>query len=84
MFRVAFDPDLPAVAAHPFNAKGKQFAAGDAVDWKALGISERIALDLWLAGTISHPVANTAPVSAGPSVTVPPPAPQPTKRSQRR
>jgi len=54
------------------------------VDWKALGISERIALDLWLAGTISHPVANTAPVSAGPSVTVPPPAPQPTKRSQRR
>lgn len=78
MHRIAFDPSLPVVAAAPFMAKGTQFAAGAPVDWRAIGVSERIALDWWLAGLISHPVAPAGTVGVvvtpGERVAVTPPS----------
>jgi len=83
VFRIAFDPNLPVVASQPFEAKGERFAAGSAVDWKRLGISEFVLRDWYRACLISHPVeANTTPVSVGPQTAAKAPSP-PAKRSQR-
>lgn len=49
MFNIAFNPALPVKAASPFQARGRSFAAGDSVDWRALGIDELILRDLWRA-----------------------------------
>lgn len=56
MYRVAFDPALPVVAAQPFSAAGQSFAAGDRVDWRALGIDERTLFEWWRACMVVHPV----------------------------
>lgn len=60
MYRIAFDPALPLVAASPFDARGKRFASGAEVDWRELGVSEAIVYDWWLAGLVVHPVPDTA------------------------
>jgi len=75
MHRIAFDPSLPVVAGHRFMAKGQTFEAGSSVDWRALGVDERMALDWWLAGTISHPLDAT-PTPPPPAIASPAPAPQ--------
>lgn len=69
MHRIAFDPSLPVVAAGPFMAKGTQFAAGAPVDWRAMGVSELVALDWWRAALISHPIPALVAVVATPGET---------------
>lgn len=56
MFRIAFDPKLPVVAASPFTAAGRKFASGDVVDWRALGITEQTLYEWWLACLVVHPL----------------------------
>lgn len=56
MYRIAFDPSLPVVAASPFTAAGRKFASGDSVDWRALGIDERTLFDWWQAMIVVHPL----------------------------
>jgi len=56
MYRVAFNPELPVQAAAPFMASGREYAAGDSVDWKALGVTEHTLLDWWRAGLVVHPI----------------------------
>ena len=60
MFRIAFDPALPLVAAQPFTAAGQSFASGDPVDWHALGITEQTLYEWWLATLVAHPLAAPA------------------------
>lgn len=60
MFRIAFDPSLPVVAAQPFTALGRKFASGDVVDWRALGITEQMLYEWWLATLVAHPLAAPA------------------------
>jgi hypothetical protein len=52
MFNIAFNTDLPVAAASPFTASGRVFAAGDAVDWRALGVSELVLFDWWRANLV--------------------------------
>ena len=56
MYRVAFDPALPVVATAPFMAAGVDIAAGDAVDWRAMGVTVEVLRDWWLAGLVVHPL----------------------------
>lgn len=64
MFRVAYNPSLPVVAAHAFTAAGDGFATKQPVDWRALGITERTLFEWWQAGMVSFVEAPQAPVSA--------------------
>ena len=65
MFRIAFDPSLPVVAAQPFMARGQTFASGDAVDWRALGITEQMLYEWWLSHLVVHPLDAKAPMQQG-------------------
>lgn len=91
MHRIAFDPNLPVVAAQSFEAKGERFAAGSVVDWKRLGISEMVLRDWWLACLVVHPLPTKTVVmlvTPGERVEIKPPPPTPTpptgKRRERR
>lgn len=64
MYRVAFNPELPVVAASPFKAAGQDIAAGDPVDWRAMGVTVEMLRDWWRAGLVVHPLDAQAPVSA--------------------
>ena len=64
MYRIAFNPDLPVVAAAPFMAADADIAAGDPVDWRAMGVTVETLRDWWLAGLVVHPLDAQAPVSA--------------------
>lgn len=61
MYRVAFDPALPVVAAAPFTAGERSFAAGDAVDWQALGVTTQMLFDWWRVGLVVHPLPVETP-----------------------
>lgn len=56
MYRVAFDPNLPVVAASAFMAAGRSFLSGDPVDWRALGVDEAMLFDWWRTGQVVHPL----------------------------
>ncbi len=82
MFRIAFDPALPVVAAQPFTAAGRSIAAKEPVDWRALGGDERMLYDWWCAGLVSFlpaPAQEPEPAPA-PLVETPPQRPARKKR----
>lgn len=58
---LAFDPTASLVAASPFMAGIHKIEAGDAFDWRALGLAEHDAMTLFSAGLVT---AATVPASA--------------------
>lgn len=65
MYRVAFNPALPVVAAQSFTAAGKSFKPGDRVDWRSLGVTELDLFAWWRSMLVVHPIdENGEPVGA--------------------
>ncbi len=66
MFLIAFNPELPLVAATSFTGGEHAFAAGDPFDWRAIGLSEREVYDMFRANLVMHPQL-PAPVDEAPA-----------------
>ena len=64
MFRIAFNPELPLECASAFASGERTYAAGDAFDWRALGMTEREVYDMFAANLVAHPHAAVEPATA--------------------
>jgi hypothetical protein len=63
-------------------AAGRSFISGEAVDWRALGIDERMLFDWWQAGQVSFVEApKVEPVV--PPVLAPPERPAQNRKHRR-
>lgn len=91
--RQKFDPTRRAVVAlRPFTGGGRMLKRGDTFDWRALGMTERRAAQMFRSGYLGHEIldgdggGDTAPpakdgkvrfrATPGERITVNPPRPQ--------